>query len=347
VIPRVATILSARDWEGNLVAVARETAAIRLVLRAYQPSDIDSHIKDVDIIVAGAETSWVTAAAIASWRRKGLRVIGLHPVADRPARLLLETGGAHAILADDATAAEIIQTARLMALNNSGEPTQPQGQLVAVTGARGAPGRSETALALAWNWASTTDVALIDLDLDAPALAIRTGRPPRPDLSDVAERIRLQGAFDKSDSHHFGAISMVVGSHRPGEGRLSSALVDDVVEASRAAFNVTVMDLEPNLGEDPLVKRSDHAVLVVDGTPRGLVRGARVAAEWAGPPPALVLNKVSRSTIQDSINAARKWTGLEPVAVVPHSKKIMDAAPTAAPPDWGLRKALAHLEIPT
>ncbi|MCH8949176.1 MAG: hypothetical protein IIB87_02225 [Chloroflexi bacterium] len=50
---RVATVLSAREWEPGLVAHARDTAALRIVLRAYQPSDIETRAEDIDVVVAG------------------------------------------------------------------------------------------------------------------------------------------------------------------------------------------------------------------------------------------------------------------------------------------------------
>jgi hypothetical protein len=50
-------VLSARDWEPNLVAQARETASIRIVLRAFQPKDIESHAGEIDVVVASGDVS--------------------------------------------------------------------------------------------------------------------------------------------------------------------------------------------------------------------------------------------------------------------------------------------------
>ena len=73
---RVATVLSAREWEPDLVAHARETAAVRVVLRAYQPQEIEERAEEIDIVIAGAEVAWVTPGRIATWRRMGLGVVG-------------------------------------------------------------------------------------------------------------------------------------------------------------------------------------------------------------------------------------------------------------------------------
>lgn len=344
--PRLATVLSAREWEANVVAMARDTALVRLVLRAYQPGDIERHLEDIDVVVAGAETSWVTPAQIGSWRRKGLQVIGVFPNGDGPSEKMLRDAGVVEALTDTAHPSEVLHIARLAGFSETDADVGRDGAVVVVTGPRGAPGRTEVALALAWNWGTNRNVGLIDLDLEAPNLAIRTTRPPRPDLTDAAERVRLSGALDNSSVHSFGPVSLLVGSHRPGDGPLGSTMVDDVAEAATGAFEITVLDLGPYESDARLVKASDHAVLVVDGSPSGLVRGARVAADWAGPPPALILNKVSRSSKSNSLDAARKWIGLDPVAVVRRRKRIQEASTEGLPPDWGLRKSLAHLEVP-
>lgn len=77
---RAATILSAREWESDLVAHTRETASLRLVLRAFQPGDIEARADDIDVVIAGAEVAWVTPTQIRSWRRRGLTVLGIYQI---------------------------------------------------------------------------------------------------------------------------------------------------------------------------------------------------------------------------------------------------------------------------
>ncbi len=81
---RVATVLSARDWEPGLVSYARETAELRIVLRAFQPHEIEEQAEDIDVVVAGGEVSWVTPVQIAAWQRAGLGVLGIHPQVPYP-----------------------------------------------------------------------------------------------------------------------------------------------------------------------------------------------------------------------------------------------------------------------
>src|SRR3989337_1173135 len=81
---------SKRDWWlRRLVAHARETAELRIVLRAFQPDEIEERRDEIDIVVAGAEVAWVTPAQIATWRRMGLNVVGVHARGDVPAAAML------------------------------------------------------------------------------------------------------------------------------------------------------------------------------------------------------------------------------------------------------------------
>ena len=98
---RAATILSAREWESALVARARETAEVRLVLRAFRPGEIERAADRIDVVVAGAEVPWFTPARIGAWRRRGLRVIGVYPAGDRPARDRLDRARADETVPDD------------------------------------------------------------------------------------------------------------------------------------------------------------------------------------------------------------------------------------------------------
>ncbi len=344
--PRVATVLSARPWEAALVAAARDTASVRLVLRAFQPDDIERQRSDIDVVVAGAETSWVTPAQVASWRRSGLRVVGVHPAGDEPSRSLLEAGGAHELVPDDTPPEAILQLVRFLRPAATGDEPAPAGKVVAVTGPRGAPGRTEVALALGWLWSRNHPTLLLDVDVEAPALAIRLGCPPRPDLTDVADRVRETGRLGGKAIQRIGRLSIVVGSHRPGEPALRSVLVEDVVEAGTAAYALSVLDVGPARGDDRLVKRADHAVLVCDAGAVGLVRAARAAAEWSGPPPALILNRVERRHRKDAIVAARRATGLDPVSVIPERPAVRYAARAARPPERGMLRALRRLKAP-
>jgi Flp pilus assembly CpaE family ATPase len=324
--PRVATVLSAREWESRLVAHARETAAFRLVLRAFRPSDVESRRKDLDFVVAGAETSWVTPARIASWRRSGLRVIGIHPSGDDPARARLASAGADDVLSDDAPAETIARAVRLLESPAEIEDDGPRGRVVAVVGARGAPGRTEVAVSMACGSARTHSTLLVDLDLAAPSVAIRLGLPPRPDVIDASDEIHMTGELSDASLRQWRRLPVLVASHRPTDLRAEAR--DDLLTAAAARFERVVVDAGPG----PEAPTADDIVLVAEGTPAGLVRAAHLVSDWSGPTPILVLNRVPRDEAGDVVGAARRWIGLDPEAVVLEDARIRERARRADTP---------------
>lgn len=110
---RVATVLSAREWEARLVAGARSSASVRLVLRAFRPAEVAERAASLDIVVVGSETPWATPARIGSWLRLGLRVVGVHPVGDRPAAERFRSCGVDLALADDLEAEAMLREIRI------------------------------------------------------------------------------------------------------------------------------------------------------------------------------------------------------------------------------------------
>ncbi|NNC74047.1 MAG: hypothetical protein HKN93_00915 [Acidimicrobiia bacterium] len=339
---RVATILSPRDWEPDLVAHAQATGAIALTQRIYLPEELDPEI--VDVVVAGAETAWVTAAQIASWKQAGILVVGIHPAFDRPAARLLDIGGADEILDERIGAEGIVQAIRFLG------PSRPVdadglGEVVAVTGARGAPGRSEIAVALAWAWMRERRVVLVDCDIAAPSIAVRLGLPPRPDLTDAADRVRESGLLTDEAVHGWRGIDVVVGSHRPNDQVLRTELVEDVIEAARQRYEVVIVDCGPT-EDDRLSKRADHAVVVAEASATGLVRAADVVARWAGPMPALILNRIDDESTADLVKTSRRWTGLDPAVLVHEHSDVRRRARAARSPSHRVTRPLRSLAVP-
>jgi MinD superfamily P-loop ATPase len=173
---------------------------------------------------------------------------------------------------------------------------------------------------------------------------VRLGRPPRPDLIDAAEAVHETGALPARAVTSCGPLGLVVGANRRGEAALPGHLVADVAAAARSQAEVVVVDAGTRRGEDSLVGTADVTVLVAEASPLGLVRAARLAAEWAGPPPRLVLNRVRRSQAAEVVAAARRWTGLEPAALISERASITSAARRARHPAPSLLRALRSLE---
>ncbi|MEK7252418.1 MAG: hypothetical protein AAB198_04085 [Actinomycetota bacterium] len=334
---RVATVLSAREWESRLVAAARTSASVRLVLRAFLPDEVIEHSHELDVVVVGSETPWVSTARLAAWVRAGIRVVGIHPMGDRPAADRLASAGVDLVLSDDLPAETILREIRL--LEPAAERSDPSHPLVAVTSGGGAPGRTEIALALAWTLAGRARCTLVDADLTAPGLAVRLGIPPRPDLADAVDAVHETGTVPDHLLHPAGRLRIVTGSHRSGEPPLRPEPVFDVIDALRVTTPV-VADTGgwPNGAE--IVKAATTAIVVVDASPTGIVRTAALLGEWAGPPPRLVLNRVEPGHAAEAVAATRRWTGLDPVALVGFRRGVMRTSRRGDRPDAGLLKAL-------
>ena len=340
---RVATVLSARDWEPGLVSYARETAEVLIVLRAFQPHEIEQNAEDIDVVVAGGEVSWVTPVQIAAWQRAGLGVLGVHPEEDGPAASMLRAAGVDELIPDTADVRTIITAIRFISPESGPVDRTGTGTVTAVIGPRGAPGTTEIAVGLAWEAGRRSKTLLLDLDVEAPAVAIRLGLPPRPDITDAADHVRSTGAIAAGAVQKFGRISVITGSHRIGEAPLRPAMVDDLVDAATVTFDRVVVDLGTAEPDHPVLKRSNMAVLVADASAVGIVRAAHLVTMWSGPPPTLVLNRAARRGDPDVIAAAREWTGIEPTVVIPERPSIRAASLAARRPDSRLRRPLTPI----
>ncbi len=341
--PRVATVLSAREWEPSFADLARSTSLVRLIARAYEPADLDRRAGQLDVVVAGAETAWVTPTAIRQWRRQGLGVLGLHPPHDRPARRLLTIGGADEVLPDTTPPERMLHLVRMMRRPDTA-PAQ-LGSVIAVTGSRGAPGISEVALGLAWGLAEQHRTLLIDLDRHGPSLSIRLGVTPTPDVSHAADEVLFSGALPPG-VRRIGPLALLAGPPTNQAGPLTSALVSEVVHAAEGSFQKIVVDLGVGEPDDPILYRAASRLLTCAATPKGLIRAAATVEAWAAPPPELVLNQIPSDGRDDAIRAARRWLGLEPKVLIPHLAAIHDSSRVAAPPHPELVRLLEPLHEP-
>lgn len=338
---RVATVLSAREWEPNLVAYARETAAVRVVLRAFQPRDIENRIEDIDVVVASGDVAWVTPHQISTWCRLGLAVVGVVPAGDDPAAALLELGGAAEVLPDSADVAALVQAIRFVSPTNRPRSTGRRGHVTAVVGPRGAPGSTEVACAKAFELARDERTVLIDADLSAPAIAIRLGIAPRPDITDAADLVRAEGHLDRSCVRSVGRLDVIPGSHRDGEAPMREAMLAGLIEAASDRYANVVMDVGSTPMTDETYESVDNVLLVVEATPVGIVRAAQFTSAWFGPTPDVVVNKTTSTNRTQVIEAVRRWTGLDPVAVIPDRDRVRRNAAGGKPPDRTFSRSLA------
>jgi MinD-like ATPase involved in chromosome partitioning or flagellar assembly len=186
---------------------------------------------------------------------------------------------------------------------------------------------------------------LIDADITAPALAVRLGLPPRPDITDAADSVRGDGAIASECLHSVGNLSVITGSHRPGEDPLRDTMIAGVVDAAASRFDSVVLDTGAVSSGSAITEESDSVLLVVDASAVGVVRAAQITSRWMGPQPTLILNRVDSRDRSQVVEAARRWTGLEPAAVVPERRQVRRTTAAARMPDRRFTSALSAVGV--
>lgn len=340
---RVGTVLSVRDWEPGLVAAAHDSALVRIVVRAFRPQDLDVHLDAMDVVVVGGDTAWLTPVHVRTWKSAGVAVLGVVPAGDRPAADLLASGGADEVVPDSIPIDALVQAIRFIQPGRVLADAASGGRTVGVTGTRGAPGCTEVAVAYAASVADDGSALLIDADVEAPAVAIRLGLAPRPDLLDAIDGVRSEAMLDPVAVHTVGPLGVVVGPHRGAADDVRPSHVESVIRAARQRYDTTIVDLGTSEVGRALVEDLDATILVADASALGIVRAARLVERWMGPAPALVLNRVDPSARERSIEAARRWTGLEPAVVVRDRRAVRRAACSARAPDRRFARAVGRL----
>lgn len=291
-IPTIATVLDAHPWEEDLVRTARSAGLARVRRRCLDPGEVEAVVDGVDALVLGADTPWISAPLVARWSSR-TAVVGVVAGDDDPMARVLAAGGCAVLVPRTAPPAAVL--GEIAFLDRAGAPDEGAGTgtVAAVTGARGSPGVSEIALALAWLASRSRRALLVEEDFEAPSLGLRLGLPP---LS--PGRPRTLGRLD--------VLTVPV----RGSG-IAAVLAGRLVAASREPYDLTVVDRGPEAG-----RTADRTVLVADTSPSGLVRAARLVERWEAPAPLLVANRTDRGD-EAALRSLRAATGLDPVAVVP------------------------------
>ncbi len=297
---RVATVISGSGWEHRLVRQTRGMGSVQVVARCATAAEVALALPRVDAVVIGADVAWMTHHAVSFWHRAGASVIGI--ASNDPERTLLARAGCDAVFGTDVAPADLLGVATA-ALPRRG------GTVVTVGGPRGAPGRTEVALGLAWAAAAHGPTLLVESDSEAPSLGLRLGLPPGSGSTPVG----------------VGPIDVLTLPVRPGP--LSQTMLDRVVLGATGRYSLVVVDSGPRF-------ETGTRIMVVTPAPVVAVRAARMLATWDGDPPMLVANRVDHD---DQVKGLRAATGLEPDAVVP------TCAPTGPEPAEAALVALSQL----
>ena len=245
----------------------------------------------------------------------------------------------------------------------------PPGQVVAVWGPAGAPGRSTLAIELAAELSrGHHHVCLVDADTHAPALALMLGlsdegpgfaaacRQAERGLLDAAELERIAAPVGVGD----GRIDVLAGINRAGRWpELSERRVTGALEACRAWAAHTVVDVASSVERDEEIvsdvidgprrnaatlaalHAADRVVAVLAADPLGVARFLRAHAELrasiGATPVTVVANRLRPGTLGvDAHGQIRRtlerFAGIRDVWFVPQDPRSVDAALLTARP---------------
>lgn len=314
--PRVATVLSAAEWESNFSRVAVASSMIRLVDR-LQRNLTD---EQVDVVLVGAETPWLTPVTVASWKARGLAVIGVCAPGDKPGADLLKD--ADEVASSQSDPETLVHLARLLGLTRSELPPPLGFGTWYVTGSDGSPGRTEFAIGLATVFAESGTAVLMDGDVRNPSISMRMGVAPRPNICDIPTA-GAESAIQQTQS--VGVVAGSLGCCTPTAQALQAAYSQAV-----SVSGTVVIDAAAWSGR-ATVPHQARSIFVCSATPTGVIRAAMALREWDGPPPFLVVNRVTDTDLLPSVRAA---TGLEPDLLIPESPQVhreVQACHRAAP----------------
>ncbi len=295
-IPRVITT-AGPFWESELVERARVTGTLRVAPRALQPGHIHRAlvVDRVPAVLVGAEIPWLSPGLISAWRHMGALVIGVSDPYHRRGERMLEEWGCHYVLddPDPQQVAAIIGVAASPQLRDSLPARVPA--VIAVGGPRGAPGRTEIAVALAWLARCRGSTLLVEADT-SPALGLRLG------ISPPSRPYQLVAAHGM-DLLLWSPRGSVVGMQQTAWSRLFD-------------YETVVVDLGP----DPARFDSwvGERVVVCRASPSGIVRAASLLARLgARPPVRTVVNRLGGGhSHHRMMNHLTAWAGRPPDAVI-------------------------------
>lgn len=377
---------SGQGWENELVAALdRPGSSMTVVRRCVDIGDVLSIATtgQVAVAIVSADLRRLDTEAVTRLRTSGVAVVGVHPAADHPARTRLERIGITVVVPDDAGPDAVLTAVRTAVadLASRREPglgvsdprsalppvggvvdvedldgPAPRGQVIAVWGPTGAPGRTTVATGLAAETAQLgVPTLLIDADVyggvaasafglldESPGLAgaCRLSANGRLDLGALAslcwslgDDLRLLTGIARADRWpevRPSAIPGVLGVAR----EMAPLTVIDCAFAIEADEEISFDTMAPRRnGATLAVLAEADAVLAVGSCdPAGLERLIRGLAELADALPAVtprvVLNRCRSSvgSTDEAEAAVARFAGMTVTARLPEDRAATDRA---------------------
>lgn len=363
--------------------LADEGVAIAAVVEAHALASAPAAFvtQGVDVVILEARADTLTPAVVTVCVAHGMRLVTLcddeamrarvHEAGLESPRSLDAEGWALAdVLAAPAAvppasvAAAPLETADAVARG----PLAPRGEVIAVWGPHGAPGRSTLAVEIAAELSrGSRSVALVDADAHAPSIALTLGIADEgPGFAAACRQAEL-GGLDPVELARIstpvragtGGFDVLVGINRPGRWpELSASRVAAALAACRAWAGHTVVDVAASLESDEEIvsdldgprrnaatlaalAAADTVVAVLSADPVGVARFLRAHAELRAIVGAtrvvVVANRLRPGALGiDARGQVRRtlerFAGVEEVWFVPLDPRSVDSALLAARP---------------
>lgn len=408
------TVLTAlgHDWEGRMVEIVDRLPGTEVGRRCADLADLLAAASAGlgDVALVSADLRGLDRDALAHLRTHGVEVLGASKDGDEGEERRLRQLGVGRVIHLSTPPEEIVEVlgnpagaAPLLesdpALPGPGEgppwaqvdpateqapspqPGEQRGQVVAVWGPTGAPGRSTLAATLASEIAAGgTSVLLVDLDTYGAAVAQLLGVLDEAPGLVAAARASELGTLDLPALARLAVevapgFRVLTGVPTPSRWtEVRAAAVEQVIDLGRSLVEVVVLDCgfgiedDEELSYDTLAPRrnattlvglaeADQLFLVGAGDPVGLQRMARAAqavGQVPSPAPRPVVNRVRASVVGSDpqrriAESMARFAGLEDITFLPEDQGATDTALltgrtlTECAPESPLRLAIAGI----
>lgn len=198
-------------------------------------------------------------------------------------------------------------------------------KVVAVGGPRGAPGRTEVSLGIAWLAARNGSCLLIEADT-SPALGLRLGLPPPTRFH---EPVTVEN------------VDLLLWDPRGSSGAILGSAWSRFWD-----YRTVVVDLGPDISA--LQRWPGERVLVCRASPSGVVRAASLLARLGkGSPSHMVINRLppDQPLLQEITRHLTDWTGTRPAALITELNDLEWGEPPPASIQAALEPLMVRLDL--
>ena len=355
------TALGSERWEPALIgALVAPTSEVSVVRRCVDATDLTAVVIAglAEVVIVGPRLPRLDLGAIELIAASGVPILGVHGHDDElGADRLRQLGVASLVPVEAADAPASASAVALAAAELRRQRLEPvaadyllagpvraaAGQLIAVLGAAGSPGRTTLALSLGAHATSLGSVLVVDADASSPSAAAMLGvlvdesglaRACRS----VSEGGRVVGGVLPLSVNAGSGLRLLTGATHP----LRPTAVARVLGACLEEFDTVVVDTPPWSGSesdastivDAVLGCADVVVVVGSADPVGLVRVLpllhRLAADAPQAQHVVVLNRVRPSALGGAEEQLTHFLGglveLPQVHYLPHDVEVCDNA---------------------